>query len=243
MMRSLLPAMLLWALPLPAQDPVRGDQGAARAERLLRSHGKNSRAVKVLVADYVQRRTTALSKKPLVSSGAFQFARDPALLMFRVGKPRTAVITLSLEHYQVFRPKRKRLERFVLEGPELARGLFSVLGGDTEKLLADFAIRSCEELLDEKTGRRRARLRLAPRKDAVKAYVQELRVTLDLGKSPDEVVGLGAVAYRDRAGDLVEIELRNVKADPSGVPRPKFDVPAGTKVVEHAPPKRGKRAK
>ena len=58
-----------------------------RAEELLRAHAERSRPVAVLLADYVQRRTTPLAKEPLVSSGEFQFVREPACVLFRATKP------------------------------------------------------------------------------------------------------------------------------------------------------------
>lgn len=226
----------LWlALPLCAQQPEAKDgEGIARAERLLRAHAKQSADVRVLVADYVQRRTTALSKKPLVSEGAFLFVRDPGCVLFRARKPRASVVQLTAKHYQVYRPRRKRLERFLLDGPELANGLFAAIGGDVDGLLRGFRIVAG----DEADGGKAVRARLQPRDAEVRRRVAELQVTLHA-----ETGALRSVAYRDRGGDLVEIELRKPRANPKDPPPAKLEVPKGTRVVEHAPPKPPKPGK
>ena len=92
----LVPAML--CAQQEGSDPkARRPFDPERAEALLRAHGKNSAKVAVLVADYVQRRTTALSKKPLVSSGAFLFVREPGCVLFRASKPRPSVVRLTAQ--------------------------------------------------------------------------------------------------------------------------------------------------
>jgi len=215
----------LLSLALGAQQPSE-QPDTARAERLLRAHGKNSRDVKVLVADYVQRRTTALSKKPLVSSGAFLFVREPGCVLFRAAKPRPSVVQLTTRHYQVYRPRRKRIERFVLDGPELAKGLFAAIGGDVDGLLRGFAIVGCVDV----EGAPAVRVRLQPREPEVRRRVAELQVTLHA-----ESGALRSVAYRDQGGDLVEIELRKLRPNPKHPPSKELDAPKGTKVVVHQP--------
>ncbi|MFN3241355.1 MAG: LolA family protein [Planctomycetota bacterium] len=214
--------------PAPAPDVPAKESAGERAERLLRAHGKRSADVRVLVADYVQRRTTALSKKPLRSSGAFLFVRDPGCVMFRAKKPRPSVVQLTAKHYQVYRPRRKRVERFLLGGPELANGLFAAIGGDVDRLLRDFRIVACDDVAE----RSLARVRLQPRDEQVRRRVAELQVTLHA-----ETGALRSVAYRDRGGDLVEIELLKLRPNPKDPPSAELEVPDGTKVVEHAPPK------
>ncbi|MBL8756673.1 MAG: outer membrane lipoprotein carrier protein LolA [Planctomycetes bacterium] len=195
-----------------------------RAETLLRAHARHAAAVKVLVADYVQRRTTELATEPLVSSGQFLFVREPAAVLFRAATPRVSVVKLSTQTYEVFRPSKRQLERFHLDGPELAQGLFAAVGGDVERLLAAFTVAGCSEAAGE-----RVTVRLLPKDPAVAARLRELAITL-VGK--DAV--LGGVAYRDPAGDLVEIELANLQPDPKDPPAARLDVGKDTVVVEHA---------
>jgi hypothetical protein len=214
-----------------------------RAMALLRRHATRSVAVDVLVAGYVQRRTTELSATPLVSEGSFLFVREPACVVFRAQQPRVSVVRLSASCYEVYRPERRQLERFLLGGPELAEGLFAAVGGDAERLLRDFELAGCEPAApgrDEAvaSGRDEAaalRLRLLPKAEAAKKRLTELLLTLREGDA-----ALAAVAYRDAAGDLVEIELRDLRVNPEQPPAATLDVPEGTRVLEHAPVEAGK---
>jgi 2-polyprenyl-6-methoxyphenol hydroxylase-like FAD-dependent oxidoreductase len=201
----------------------------ARADKLLETHAAQSRKVQVLVADYVQRRTTELSKEPLVSRGEFLFVREPACVVFRATTPRVSVVRLQETIYEVYRPQKKQLERFHLEGPELAEALFAAIGGDLEVLRRNFAIQDCVE--DPVAGR--VSIRLAPRTALVKERLAQLIITV---RSKDGI--LCAVAYRDSAGDLVEIELQEPRPNPPDAPSASFDVPKDTTIVEHAAPKK-----
>ncbi len=201
----------------------------ARAETLLRAHGKRSLAIKVLVADYVQRRTTKLLAEPLVSKGEFLFVREPAVVMFRATEPRLSVVRLSARLYEVYRPTKKQLERFHLEGPELAQGLFAAVGGDAERLLRDFVITACRDLAATAEVGERVVVQMAPRQADVRARLSELSITLHAKDG-----ALAAVAYRDQAGDLIEIELLRLRLDPTDAPSATLEVPKDTVVVEHA---------
>ncbi|HZN38347.1 MAG TPA: hypothetical protein VFD82_06060 [Planctomycetota bacterium] len=209
----------------PAVDPA----AIARADKLLEAHAEQSKKVQVLVATYVQRRTTELSKEPLVSRGEFLFVRDPACVVFRATTPRVSIVRLRGTTYEVYRPQKKQLERFHLEGPELAEALFAAIGGDIAVLRRNFAIQDC--VADPVAGR--ASIRLAPRTVLVRERLRQLIITV---RSSDGV--LCAVAYRDGAGDLVEIELQEPRPNPPDPPSAEFDVGKDTTIVEHAPPKK-----
>jgi hypothetical protein len=229
-------------LPPPAKPAITSEQ-RARAIELLRGHAKASKSVKVLVADYVQTRTTALSKKPLRSSGSFLFRRKPACVVFRAEKPRASIIRLTKELYEVFRPQRKRLERFTLQGPDLSLGLFAAVGGDADRLLADFGIAGflVAEIAAEgreapvATGAVTAAISLVPKDRETRERLRELVVTFAVVAKAEgnPVVTLRSVAYRDHSLDLVAIELRNVRSNPKDAPSVAFDVPKDTRVIEH----------
>lgn len=235
-MRIRVGALLLAAAALPAQEPPPSPPPVdpavvAAGEALLRAHGERSRGVAVLTADYRQTRTTRLAAAPLQSQGTFLFVREPACVLFRATAPRPSMVRVRRDLYEVYRPQQRRLERFRLDGPELAQGLFAALGGDADLLLREFSIVACGV---DPADRERTRVVLAPRREAVRERLPELRLSLRTSSR-----ALAAVAYRDHAGDLIEIELANVVGDPDPAPSCGFEVAEGTTVVEHAPPKRG----
>lgn len=212
--------------PVPAPGPIQDPAALERAQALLRAHAGRSRAVRVLVADYVQRRTTTLLKEPLLSRGEFLFVREPACVVFRAAAPRPSVVRLTATTYEVFRPQQQQLERFHLDGPELAEGLFAAVGGDVDRLLRDFVVTACAPHGD---GAARVQLHFAPRSAAARERLRELILTLHAADG-----ALAAVAYRDPAGDLVEIGFDRLRADPPSPPSGRLEVPPGTRVVEHA---------
>lgn len=223
----MLQALTLVASALAQTGPTVDPAVIARADKLLEAHAEQSRKVQVLVANYVQRRTTELSREPLISRGEFLFVREPACVVFRATTPRVSIVRLRAAIYEVYRPQRKQLERFHLEGPELAEALFAAIGGDLEVLRRNFAIQDCVE------DRGRASIRLAPRAALVQQRLRQLIVTV---RNTDGV--LCAVAYRDSAGDLVEIELQEPRQNPKDAPSAELEVGKDTTIVEHAPPKK-----
>jgi hypothetical protein len=198
----------------------------AAARALLARFAARSGGIRVLVADYVQRRTTALAKEPLVSRGEFLYVRDPACVMFRATSPRVSIVRLAGSTYEVYRPQQQQLERFHLDGPELAQGLFAAVGGDWARLQADFDVVRCgpDPALAERT-----QVLLAPRLGPVRERLRELAITLWTKDAT-----LFAVAYRDSAGDLIEIELRTLRENPKDPPSASLAVPKEAKIIEHA---------
>ena len=218
---------------VPGQEPAPpkpSAETARAAAELLKAHAERCRGTAVLVADYVQRRTTQLAKEPLVSSGRFVFVREPGCVVFRATEPRESVTRLRADTYEVHRPQKKQLERFVLDGPELAASLFAALGGDVDTLQRDFEVRAAGPDPDRKEL---VAVVLEPRRPEVRARLTELRLTF---AAKDRA--LAAVAYRDAAGDLVEIELRNPVVNPAPPPSIEFELAPDTAVIEHGPEKR-----
>lgn len=213
--------------PTPVAAPTPTPADVARAEALLRQHGARTLGAKVVVADYVQRRTTELLKEPLVSKGRLLFRREPAVVVFFAAEPRPSVVRLAELVYEVHRPQRKQLERFHLEGPELARGLFAAVGGDVDRLLRDFAVAA---VVDGPKERAVVQVQLAPKDAAVQARVRGLDLTL---RSADGA--LVEVAYRDQAGDRVAIEMTGAQMDPKDAPSAELQLAPDTNVLEHRP--------
>jgi outer membrane lipoprotein-sorting protein len=199
-----------------------------------------------LAADYVQERSTALVKRPLVSKGRMIFRRDPGCVVFFVDEPRRAVVRLDSRHYEVYRPEQKRLERFVLASDELPRMLFQALSPDPAWLAAEdaqqqagtldqaFEIAGCEAVAGEPA---RTRITLVPRSDAArKGFATRLELTVD-----SEQKRLVGFAFRDPQGDDVRVELSGVQLAPE-LATDAFDLalPADVQtIVHHLPPAGG----
>lgn len=222
--------------PAPAPVPAAAAD-IARAEALLRLHAERSRGAKALVADYVQRRTTELLKEPLVSKGRFLFRREPGVVVFFAAEPRPSVVRLAERVYEVHRPQKKQVERFHLEGPELARSLFAAVGGDVAPLLADFVVVAVVDVpaVAGSPAPAGVQVQLAPRTAAVAARVRGLELTV---QATDGL--LREVAYRDPGGDRVAIELNGIELDPKQPPSAELVVEPGTAVLEHRPRAGGK---
>lgn len=214
----------------PAQRTQPPPADREQAGRDLEALAERHRGLTTFTARYVQRRTTALLAEPLLTTGELAFRRQPGCVVFRTDPPRAAVVRLDEQVYEVHRPARRRLERFRLAAPDLPRALFAALGGDAAALQADFELVAFARL-PAADGTTRHRIELEPRDVGVRERLSRLvlLVATDGG-------ALHAVTYRDPAGDLVEIELVRLQADPE--PRPIFalEVPQGTEIVEHAPP-------
>lgn len=260
-----LTAMVVAAQPPTCVEPVppatapaaRAPAAAAEraeAERLLGLLAGRSGRSRVLVADYTQRRTTALSDRPLVSRGEFVFVREPACVLFRASAPRVSLVRLTPRRYEVYRPDRKRLERILLDGPQLAEGLFAAVGGDSARLLREFTVVGCARVAPadpagmpavdpavatqpEPGPVRLAAITLEPRDVAVRRQLRELVVTV--AEADGELAG---VAYRDASGDLIAIELRDVRADPEPAPSVELPLPDDVQIVEHRQPPAGSAA-
>lgn len=213
--------------------PKLTDQQRVEATGLLTRYAEQSQGVEMLVADYIQRRTTTLSKKPLLSSGDFLFVRNPACVVFRANKPRQSVVRLTSQIYEVFRPRRKRLERFSMGGLDLAQGLFAAVGGDAKQLLKDFDVLgfSSTQPGNDKLGS--AAIRLVPKNKLMRERLRELLIQLHVTAAKKSEVVLRSVSYRDQSGDLVEIELAKVRKNPKDPPSAEIDLPSDTRVMDH----------
>ena len=210
--------------PAPAPVPAAPAQ-VERATALLRAHAARCLGKQVVLADYVQRRTTALVKEPLVSKGEFLFVRDPGVVVFFAKEPRLSTVRLAATTYEVYRPQKQQLERYFLDGPELAQGLFAVIGGDAERLLRDFVVVACSDVPGDGG---QVLVRLVANAARVRERLPEIAITLR-GKDAE----LAVVAYTDHAGDRVAIELQALRLDPPTRPSEVLVVPKGTTVVEH----------
>lgn len=228
-----LPTFLLCLASLaPAQDSRPASAPLAEVARsALHSLAERNGKAKVLRADYVQHRTTALRKKPLESKGTLWFRADPACIVFAVDEPKPARIRLDARAYEVLRPDQNQLERFLLASSDLPNALFESLRADWDKLLLRLTFAGATEVDDGKA----LRIRFAPRDETVRPYLAELELEVARDGSAIRTVG-----YVDGQGDRVTITLTNLALDPKVETAP-FDVPVppGTAILQHtveAPP-------
>lgn len=256
-------ARLLAQEPAPAPQPAPPPAVAApvpapaaeqaRAMAILADLATAGRDVVALQAEYEQRRTTDLSAEPLVSRGTFAFVREPGAVLFHAATPRESWIRLGRTTYEVFRPAKRQLERFLLDGPDLANGLFAALAGDAHYLTEAFVVTACAEQKPEPKPEPappppppnepvppvRTEVVLVPKAADVRERLRELRLAVTTraggdGQAPRRE--LASIAYRDRSGDRIEIVLRHLVRNPEPMPRVTLDVPADTTVVEHRVP-------
>ena len=230
------PLTLLWmATTLAAQESRPASAPLAdEARAALHTLALGNAKAKVLRADYVQQRTTALRKKPLESKGTLFFRAEPACIVFAVAEPKPARIRLDARSYEVLRQDQNQLERFVLASSDLPNALFESLRADWEKLLLrlDFAGATLGD------AGKTLRIRFVPKDASVRPFLTELELAIAVDGSV-----IRAVGYVDGQGDRITITLANLAIDPRLETEP-FDVPipVGTAILQHAveppPPKK-----
>jgi outer membrane lipoprotein-sorting protein len=195
---------MIWLLLL--QDP--GEDLRKLAERM--------RDVRTLSCAVRQVRKTALVERPLVSSGAMLYRREPGRLVFRLTEPRASEIHMDRATYQVYRPEEKRLERIEFEDDALTGQLLSIFEPKPEAMGKSFKMsKSGDEIL------------LEPLDEKVKKRLASLALTLKDGQ-------LSRIRYTQADGDEVTFEMSDVKLDPE-LPSTAFElkVPEGTRVLVH----------
>lgn len=225
-MHRLLPALPTLALALPAQDDGRAE-GRALLEALIEAQAGMAQ----MTAEYVQERTTPLTRKPLVAEGKLAFRRDPGCVVFFVREPRAAVIRLDLAHYEVWHPERARLERFVLPDDQMPRLLFDALGPTKANLERAFTVERCERVEGSETLRR---LTLLPTGEDARRIASKITLTIDA-----KTKALRGFGYTDPRGGDVRVTLDKVelaaKADDALF---RLDVPKDAQVIVQKVPER-----
>lgn len=189
-------------------------------ERFARAQAKVER----FRAEFRQERRSALSRKPLLSSGALYFRRDLKCLLFRTEKPIRVDLRIDETSYQVYRPRTKKAERFIFHGPSPGRTLLQVFGARILELRAAFEIvgASREEDL--------VKIALRPRSKDLRRSLPLLELHLH-----NKSATLRAVHYSNRDGETVTIRIGAIDSD-AKVKRELFrkDPPKGTslRVIE-----------
>ena len=197
---------------------------AARAD-LVRA-AKARKNMTTMKADYVQRRTTMLSKKPLTASGTLYYRAKPATATLHVKKPRASVIRLSPKLYEVYRPKQDTLERFELKSNTWSNLLTKTMSAQVDTLEEHFVI------VSSTLGKAPQKMRtivLRPRKKKLAGKVTRLELVIDTNKYL-----VHRVSFDDRSGDRVSFELRNHKLN-SKLAKSVFAIPKSnkTRVITH----------
>ncbi|MCA8957287.1 MAG: hypothetical protein KDC87_14525 [Planctomycetes bacterium] len=218
---------------LAAQEAEVRDLAQVRTalHKLAKAHGK----ARFLAAEYRQERTSALLRKPLVSTGTLVLRLDPPCLVFTASGANGTKIRLTRDTYEVYRPSRARLERTVLPDPTQAAALFGAFRPVPEVLEARFritrAVRRTRRVA--RAEQRLLEVTLVPKDAAEAKLIRQLSITLD-----ETGNRLHAIAYRDPQGDAVRLFLDKLQVRDK-VDAAAFDwtVPKGTEVLVHRPPK------
>jgi outer membrane lipoprotein-sorting protein len=217
-------------LPVAALAAQGDDRGVAEGKALLARMIARQQDVAQMTAEYVQLRSTPLTKKPLTAKGTLAFRREPGCVVFFVREPRESVIRLDATHYEVWHKDKARLERFVLPSDEMPRLLFDALAPTALGLEQGFVVESCVPVPSAEKDAAPSTLReitLLPTDKKTKRVAAKITITLDT-QGP-ELRGFG---YRDPRGGDVRVELSNLvvaaKADPALFT---LEVPKETKVT------------
>ena len=211
-----LPLIMAVALVSAGQDDA--------AKTALQKLSERFKDARTLSAKVVQTRKTAILDKPIVSSGALFYRREPARLVFKMTEPRTTEIHLDKAAYQVYRPDEKRLERYEFENDAATGRLLMVFQPKPDEIGKAFTVRKGESAKGE------IEVLLEPSDEKVRARLRRLALTLDEADG-----SLKKIAYTDPDGDEVRFELSEVKINPElDAATFELKVPEGTRVLKHA---------
>ena len=200
-MRSVfLPLLLPFVLAPPAQAEL-------GAEEVLKALAAKNESIRTMRARYVQQRTTELSAKPLESSGVLHYSRAQGCLVLHGEKPRRVILRLDRTTYQVYRPQRKRAERFVFRGGFSGSALVKLFSPEVGKLSTSYDVISFQA--DETL----ATVTLRPRSKQLRKRLRTLAVTVRL---KDMV--MVRFAYSSREKESVRIDLQRIERNPDLAP-------------------------
>ena len=175
-----------------------GSVSAARADLLEASKARKNMVT--MSADYLQRRTTLISKKPLEARGKLYYRAKPAVVTLHVSQPRASVIRLTPSAYEVYRPKRDTLERFALKKQTWTTLLTQTMSAQIKTLEEHFVI--VRSALKHKSSDKRT-IVLKPREKKLAQRISELELVLDTKRYL-----LHRVSFTEASGDRVSFELR-----------------------------------
>lgn len=201
-MHTIAVTLLSFSVAIAGQD-TRTDDGIAVGRALLDRFVQAQSGVAQMTADYVQHRSTPLTKKPLTSKGTLALRREPGCVVFHVREPRAAVIRLDLQHHEVWQPDKNRLERFVLPSGEMPRMLFDALAPTKTSMEQGFTLARSDPVAGAPTQRR---LTLVPKDAKARRVAAKVTVTIDA-----EGPKLCAFGYEDPRGGDVRVELSALK--------------------------------
>lgn len=172
---------------------------------LLRSVAEAHDGLQTLRADYVQRRSSALVRRPLTSRGALIYRRSSEREergVLRLETERT-VVRVTGQTYQVWRKEDGVVEEAPIPESNWSRFLFDAVGHRLDQVLDRFSV----ERLEVSENGRAVVLKPRATKDAER--VRQVRLQVDPNRP--ELKGL---AYTTTGGDRVEIALEGVQRDP-----------------------------
>ena len=201
-----------------------GSVSAARADLLRASEARKNMVT--LSADYVQRRTTLLSKKPIEARGKLYYRAKPATVALHVTQPRASVIRLTPSAYEIYRPKGDTLERFALKKQTWTGLLTQTMSAQVKTLEKHFVI--VPSALKHKSSDKRT-IVLKPRDTKLAQRITELEMVIDTKRYL-----LHRLRFTEASGDSVSFELRQHALNPK-LAKSLFEIPRkkSTRVINH----------
>ncbi|MGN6626403.1 MAG: LolA family protein [Tepidisphaeraceae bacterium] len=217
-------AGVLWAASAWAQ--VAATSPADAFEQRLQAINAKTAHVADLTADFVQEKQSPLLKKPIVSRGHLLAKGGRSLWQTAAPQPQT--MASDPQTLRLYFPDRNVIEVYPVRSQwgMLAASPLPRLD-DLEKTFT-LAPDSAAGLADENTPKDSIAIRMTPRNDQIKQYVDHVRVLLDADR------GLVlAFEMTDPDGEVTRLRFSDIRVD-TGVPDSAVELhaPADVKVVK-----------
>lgn len=210
-----------------ATSPAHENAGTALLREKLQQLDRQAQPIKNLTADFTEEKFTTLLRKPLVSQGHI-FVKGKKT-RWHTTTPQESTLFTDESRVAIYFPSRATMEVYPVD--RRLRALIVSPVPRVATLQQHFHIE-----LTPGQSPRKLNLRLTPKDDSLKEFVEEIRVTVDL------TLGLATrIEMFDPEGDRTVITFNRVHTNVNLTDEDvAYQLPAGTKVVHplDSPPQR-----
>lgn len=203
-----------------AQDP----------KELIRMIDQQQKKIQTMTGSFVQRKETALSKDPLVSSGTVQFKR-PDRIHWIYQQPHPLEVSLNGRKMRIYDPRRNQLdEYFLAPGKRITQAMepmLQVFQRTFAELGEKYAL-----FYEGAEGDRRVRFRLEPKEERMRKVFSRLELWID--KATGAILRFEMTEANE---DRLCLEFKNLQMNPPLTENDlEIKVSPSTKVTESAGP-------